>query len=45
MIKEEAIDYGILEEAIHRACRKDNLKDVDGEWKQKTLPAFLVMKV
>ncbi|XP_054832932.1 dynein axonemal heavy chain 1 [Eublepharis macularius] len=30
MIKEETIDYGILEEAIHRACRKDNLKDVDG---------------
>ncbi|XP_048343305.1 LOW QUALITY PROTEIN: dynein axonemal heavy chain 1 [Sphaerodactylus townsendi] len=30
MIKEEAIDYGILEEAIRRACRRFNLKDVDG---------------
>uniref|UniRef100_A0A670IKP3 Dynein axonemal heavy chain 1 n=1 Tax=Podarcis muralis TaxID=64176 RepID=A0A670IKP3_PODMU len=29
-IKEEPIDYGILEEAIHRYCLKDNLKDVDG---------------
>uniref|UniRef100_A0A8D2LHV3 Dynein heavy chain hydrolytic ATP-binding dynein motor region domain-containing protein n=1 Tax=Varanus komodoensis TaxID=61221 RepID=A0A8D2LHV3_VARKO len=29
-IKEEPIDYGILEEAIHRCCLKDNLKDVDG---------------
>ncbi|XP_072845880.2 dynein axonemal heavy chain 1 isoform X2 [Pogona vitticeps] len=30
MIKEEPIDYGILEEAIHKCCLKDNLKDVDG---------------
>uniref|UniRef100_A0A803TP24 Dynein axonemal heavy chain 1 n=1 Tax=Anolis carolinensis TaxID=28377 RepID=A0A803TP24_ANOCA len=30
LIKEEPIDYGILEEAIHRYCLKDNLKDVDG---------------
>ncbi|XP_060621830.2 dynein axonemal heavy chain 1 [Anolis sagrei] len=30
LIKEEPIDYGILEEAIHRCCLKDNLKDVDG---------------
>ncbi|XP_053154302.1 dynein axonemal heavy chain 1 isoform X2 [Hemicordylus capensis] len=30
MIVEEHIDYGILEEAIHRCCLKDNLKDVDG---------------
>ncbi|KAL8212347.1 UNVERIFIED_CONTAM: Dynein heavy chain 1, axonemal [Gekko kuhli] len=30
LIKEEAIDYGILDEAIRRACRRDNLKDVDG---------------
>ncbi|XP_026529026.1 dynein heavy chain 1, axonemal [Notechis scutatus] len=30
MIKEETIDYGILEEAIHKCCLKDNLKDVDG---------------
>ncbi|KAJ6667676.1 hypothetical protein lerEdw1_015997 [Lerista edwardsae] len=30
MIKEEAIDYGILEEAIHKYCLRDNLKDVDG---------------
>lgn len=30
-IKEEPIDYGILEEAIHRYCLKDNLKDVDGK--------------
>ncbi|XP_042305771.1 dynein axonemal heavy chain 1 isoform X2 [Sceloporus undulatus] len=30
MIKEEPIDYGILEEAIHRCSLKDNLKDVDG---------------
>lgn len=31
MIKEEAIDYGILEEAIHKYCLRDNLKDVDGK--------------
>ena len=36
MIKEEPIDYGILEEAIHKCCLKDNLKDVDGMWQRKT---------
>nr|XP_033782541.1 dynein heavy chain 1, axonemal isoform X1 [Geotrypetes seraphini]XP_033782544.1 dynein heavy chain 1, axonemal isoform X1 [Geotrypetes seraphini]XP_033782545.1 dynein heavy chain 1, axonemal isoform X1 [Geotrypetes seraphini]XP_033782546.1 dynein heavy chain 1, axonemal isoform X1 [Geotrypetes seraphini]XP_033782547.1 dynein heavy chain 1, axonemal isoform X1 [Geotrypetes seraphini] len=29
-IKEEAIDYGILEESIRSTCIKKNLKDVDG---------------
>uniref|UniRef100_A0A8C4W521 Dynein axonemal heavy chain 1 n=1 Tax=Gopherus evgoodei TaxID=1825980 RepID=A0A8C4W521_9SAUR len=29
-IKEEPIEYGILEEAIHKACIKENLKDVEG---------------
>ncbi|XP_036594745.1 dynein heavy chain 1, axonemal [Trichosurus vulpecula] len=29
-IKEEKIDYGILDEAIRQACFRDNLKDVDG---------------
>uniref|UniRef100_A0A2K6RAQ5 Dynein axonemal heavy chain 1 n=1 Tax=Rhinopithecus roxellana TaxID=61622 RepID=A0A2K6RAQ5_RHIRO len=29
-IKEEGTDYGILEEAIHEACRNSNLKDVAG---------------
>lgn len=30
-IKEQPVDYGILEEAIRRACIKKSLKDVDGE--------------
>lgn len=30
-IKEEDTDYGILDEAIREACRKSNLKDVEGE--------------
>ncbi|XP_019331155.1 dynein axonemal heavy chain 1 [Alligator mississippiensis] len=29
-IKEEPIDYGILEKAIRKSCIKENLKDVDG---------------
>ncbi|XP_050636999.1 dynein axonemal heavy chain 1 [Macaca thibetana thibetana] len=29
-IKEEDTDYGILDEAIREACRKSNLKDVEG---------------
>uniref|UniRef100_A0A493T8Y5 Dynein heavy chain hydrolytic ATP-binding dynein motor region domain-containing protein n=1 Tax=Anas platyrhynchos platyrhynchos TaxID=8840 RepID=A0A493T8Y5_ANAPP len=29
-IKEQPVDYGILEEAIRKACIKKNLKDVDG---------------
>ncbi|XP_075795609.1 dynein axonemal heavy chain 1 isoform X2 [Pelodiscus sinensis] len=29
-IKEEPIEYGILEEAIRKCCTKDNLKDVEG---------------
>uniref|UniRef100_A0A8C3HT11 Dynein axonemal heavy chain 1 n=1 Tax=Chrysemys picta bellii TaxID=8478 RepID=A0A8C3HT11_CHRPI len=29
-IKDEPIEYGILEEAIHKSCIKDNLKDVEG---------------
>uniref|UniRef100_A0A8B9NZW5 Dynein heavy chain hydrolytic ATP-binding dynein motor region domain-containing protein n=1 Tax=Apteryx owenii TaxID=8824 RepID=A0A8B9NZW5_APTOW len=29
-IREEPVDYGILEEAIHKSCIKQNLKDVDG---------------
>uniref|UniRef100_A0A8V1A4F4 Dynein axonemal heavy chain 1 n=1 Tax=Gallus gallus TaxID=9031 RepID=A0A8V1A4F4_CHICK len=29
-IKEQPIDYGILEEAIRKACIKKSLKDVDG---------------
>uniref|UniRef100_A0A8C9M054 Dynein axonemal heavy chain 1 n=1 Tax=Piliocolobus tephrosceles TaxID=591936 RepID=A0A8C9M054_9PRIM len=29
-IKEEGTDYGILEEAIRKACRNSNLKDVEG---------------
>ncbi|NWX92741.1 DYH1 protein, partial [Nothoprocta pentlandii] len=29
-IKEEPVDYGILEEAIRKSCIKQNLKDVDG---------------
>ncbi|XP_058931925.1 dynein axonemal heavy chain 1 [Kogia breviceps] len=29
-IKEEVTDYGILDEAIRKACEKNNLKDVDG---------------
>ncbi|NWU63519.1 DYH1 protein, partial [Pterocles burchelli] len=29
-IKEESVDYGILEEAIRNSCIKVNLKDVDG---------------
>lgn len=32
-IKEQPVDYGILEEAIRKACIKKNLKDVDGEGK------------
>lgn len=32
-IKEEPVDYGILEEAIRKSCIKGNLKDVDGEGK------------
>lgn len=30
-IKEENIDYGILDKAIRKTCEKNNLKDVDGE--------------
>uniref|UniRef100_A0A669QRK6 Dynein axonemal heavy chain 1 n=1 Tax=Phasianus colchicus TaxID=9054 RepID=A0A669QRK6_PHACC len=30
-IKEQPVDYGILEEAIRKACVKKSLKDVDGE--------------
>lgn len=30
-IKEEVTDYGNLDEAIRKACEKNNLKDVDGE--------------
>lgn len=30
-IKEEETDYGILDQAIRKACVKNNLKDVDGE--------------
>lgn len=30
-IKEEETDYGILDQAIRRACEKNNLKDVEGE--------------
>uniref|UniRef100_A0A8C3K8B9 Dynein axonemal heavy chain 1 n=1 Tax=Calidris pygmaea TaxID=425635 RepID=A0A8C3K8B9_9CHAR len=29
-IREEPVDYGILEEAIRKSCIKGNLKDVDG---------------
>ncbi|NXE09964.1 DYH1 protein, partial [Lophotis ruficrista] len=29
-IREEPVDYGILEEAIRKSCIKQNLKDVDG---------------
>ncbi|XP_008570797.1 PREDICTED: dynein heavy chain 1, axonemal [Galeopterus variegatus] len=29
-IKEEEIDYGILDKAIRKACEKNNLKDVEG---------------
>ncbi|XP_023393798.1 dynein heavy chain 1, axonemal [Pteropus vampyrus] len=29
-IKEENIDYGILDKAIRKTCEKNNLKDVDG---------------
>ncbi|XP_071611851.1 dynein axonemal heavy chain 1 [Heliangelus exortis] len=29
-IREEPVDYGILEEAIRKSCIKENLKDVDG---------------
>ncbi|KAM4654602.1 LOW QUALITY PROTEIN: dynein axonemal heavy chain 1 [Amazona ochrocephala] len=29
-IKEEPVDYGILEEAIRKSCIKENLKDADG---------------
>ncbi|XP_010013568.1 PREDICTED: dynein heavy chain 1, axonemal-like, partial [Nestor notabilis] len=29
-IKEEPVDYGILEEAIRKSCIKENLKDTDG---------------
>nr|XP_021152153.1 dynein heavy chain 1, axonemal [Columba livia] len=29
-IKEEPVDYGILEEAIRKSCIKENLKDVNG---------------
>lgn len=32
-IKEEPVDYGILEEAIRKSCMKENLKDTDGEGK------------
>lgn len=30
-IKEEETDYGILAQAIRKACEKNNLKDVEGE--------------
>lgn len=30
-IKEEETDYGILDQAIRKACEKSNLKDVEGE--------------
>lgn len=30
-IKEEETDYGILDQAIRKACVKNNLKDVEGE--------------
>lgn len=30
-IKEEETDYGILDQAIRRACENNNLKDVEGE--------------
>ncbi|XP_025927284.1 dynein heavy chain 1, axonemal [Apteryx rowi] len=29
-IREEPVDYGILEEAIRKSCIKQNMKDVDG---------------
>lgn len=29
--KEEETDYGILDQAIRKACEKNNLKDVEGE--------------
>uniref|UniRef100_A0A8B9CDG4 Dynein axonemal heavy chain 1 n=1 Tax=Anser brachyrhynchus TaxID=132585 RepID=A0A8B9CDG4_9AVES len=32
-IKEKPVDYGILEEAIRKACIEKNLKDADGEGK------------
>lgn len=30
-IKEEDADYGILDQAIRKACEKNKLKDVEGE--------------
>lgn len=30
-IREEAIDYGVLDESIRNVCKSKGLKDVDGE--------------
>lgn len=32
IIKEEEIDYGILDKVIRKVCEKNNFKDVDGEF-------------